>query len=332
MTILGTRLDRRLALLLLAMIATAVAIAGVHIVRERRVANVLAVVDITGSMNTRDMGSGGAASGKDAEISRLAAVKNALVELIQNVPCQSRLGLGIFSERISFLLLDPVEVCGNHDALQNAIQSLDWRMAWAGDSYVAKGLYSAIEIASSLNSDLVMLTDGHEAPPLPSSGAPDFEGKPGAVRGLVVGVGSTEPSPIPKYDTDGRQIGVYQEQDVPQENRIGAPPKGAEFREGYNARNAPFGAMPAGGEEHLTSVKTAHLKTIATKTGLSYVQLKDNPSLYGPLFEATAPRLAPVNTNMSYVPALIALAGLLALYALSFLDDARLSPGNRHTK
>ena len=70
---------------------------------------------------------------------------------------------------------------------------LDWRMAWEGDSYVAKGLYSAIDIAKSLKSDLIFITDGHELPPLPFSGLPPFEGKPGDVGGLIVGVGSHTP-------------------------------------------------------------------------------------------------------------------------------------------
>ncbi len=41
-----------------------------------------------------------------------------------------------------------------------------WREAWEGDSHIASGLYRAIDMAKDLNSNLVFITDGKEAPPL----------------------------------------------------------------------------------------------------------------------------------------------------------------------
>ncbi|MFA5956351.1 vWA domain-containing protein [Hyphomicrobium sp.] len=314
MTALGITFDRRMALLLAALGLAIAAIIGFHLVRNQRIADVLAVVDITGSMNTRDMGN------PRGSQNRLEAAKTALTNLMQDVPCESRLGLGVFTERISFLLFDPVEICDNYDALEGAISGLDWRMAWEGDSYIAKGLYSAIDIASSLKSDLIFMTDGHEAPPLPFSGIPDFDGKPGVVKGLIVGVGGSEKTPIPKYDDEGRQVGVYGETDVPQDNRIGPAPKDAETREGYNPRNAPFGAAVASGDEQLSSVKTAHLEDLARRTGLHYAGLQNVSSVAPSLLAATEPRLVPIDTNMAYVPALLALVSLLTLYALSLFE------------
>ena len=56
MTRMGITFDRRMLLLLAALTGAIVAIIGIHIIRNQRVADVLAVIDITGSMNTRDMG------------------------------------------------------------------------------------------------------------------------------------------------------------------------------------------------------------------------------------------------------------------------------------
>ncbi len=103
-------------------------------------------------------------------------------------------------------------------------------MAWEGDSYIAKGLYSAIELSASLKADVLFVTDGHEAPPLPASGLPPFEGKPGEVKGLIAGAGGRTKSPIPKFDDEGREIGVYGPEDVPQDNRHGLPSAGAAGR------------------------------------------------------------------------------------------------------
>ncbi|MBA2125309.1 VWA domain-containing protein [Hyphomicrobium methylovorum] len=314
MTLAGIHIDRRMLLLLAALVLTALAIVGFHVVRERQVANALAVLDITGSMNTRDMGQ------PPGTQSRLEASRKALIDMMQNLPCESKLGLGLFTERVSFLLFDPVEICGNYDALEGAISEINWRMAWQADSYISRGLFSSIATAESLKADVIFLTDGHEAPPLRADMPIEFDGKPGEVKGLIVGVGGTEKSPIPKYDDEGRQIGDYGPSDVPQDNRIGAAPAGAEHRAGYNARNAPFGEAPEGGEEHLSSVRTEHLETLAQLTGLTYVELQKTRSLAGPLLSAGSARSLPISTNMAFIPALLALGLLVTLYALSLFD------------
>lgn len=316
---IGIRADRKLGLLLVALAATVAAWIGYHVVRQSPVADALVVVDITGSMNTRDMGN------PRGTLNRIEAARLAVTDMLASLPCQSKVGLGVFTERLSFLLFEPVEICGNYDALKGAISELDWRMAWEGDSYIAKGLYSGIGIASQLKSDVVFLTDGQEAPPLPFTGVPPFEGEKGAVNGLIVGVGGPEKTPIPKYDNDGREIGVYGPSDVPQDNRIGAAPPDAEQREGYNARNAPFGSVPAVGDEHLSSLRSAHLQDLAARTGLTYVELQSTASIAGPLLAAAKGHLVSVRTNIAYVPASLALLATSLLYALSFAARQRRS-------
>ena len=46
------------------------------------------------------------------------------------------------------------------------------------DSRIAAGLFLRDELARELKADLLFLTDGQEAPPLPPSGPPPFEGLP----------------------------------------------------------------------------------------------------------------------------------------------------------
>lgn len=317
MNAFGIAWGPRLWLLLAALVLTIAALIGFRLVRDQNAVDAVAIVDITGSMNTRDMGR---PSGSET---RLQAARNALVDLIQNVPCQSRLGLGVFTERTSFLLFEPVQICNSYDGLEDALSELDWRMAWQGDSYIAKGLYSAIDIATGLKSDLIFMTDGHEAPPLPYTGTPPFDGKRGEVRGLIVGIGGTEKSPIPKFDDEGRQTGVYGPSDVPQDNRIGAPPPGAATREGYNPRNAPFGAPKTDGDEHLSSVRSAHLEDLAEKTGLTYVELQKAGSIAKPLIASTKARIVRASANMAFIPASLALLSLVLLYGLSFIGDPR---------
>ncbi|NOT72822.1 MAG: VWA domain-containing protein [Hyphomicrobium sp.] len=305
------RFDPRFVLLVVAAIAATVAATGLRYTARRSIVDATIVVDLTGSMNARDAGVAG------KPVSRIEAVRAAVRDLAQSLPCRSRLGLGIFTERRSFLLFEPADICANFDAFDGAISDLDWRMAWEGDSYIAKGLYSAIDVAASAKSDLIFFSDGHEAPPIPASGIPDFEGVPGKVNGLIVGVGGSGKSPIPKFDDDGRETGVISAADVPHDNRHGLPGKSVESAAGWHPRNAPFGAQAVAGEEHLTSVRSEHLRTLASKTGLSYLELNAGRNLRDAVLRSGTLRMADVPENAAPWFAIAALASLLAAYGIS---------------
>lgn len=272
--------DIRLWLLIVAEALLAIATIGPQSRMSHDGYDLLAVVDVTGSMNVRDCGD------NRRPVSRIDFVKSALRDMIARLPCPSRVALGVFAERQSFLLFEPIDACSDYGPIAGTISALDWRMAWEGDSRVSSGLFHAIEMARGLKTDLLFFTDGQEAPPLPASGGPAFDGQRGAVRGLIVGVGGYELSPIPKFDDKGRETGFYSAEDVPHESRFGLPPAGSEQREGYNARNAPFGSAVAVGSEHLSSVREPYLRSLAEKTGLTYTHLVDFPRLLSAYLEA----------------------------------------------
>jgi mxaL protein len=316
--------DARFWTLLGAAALTCLALVLPRVTLTRDVYDLVAFVDITASMNTRDM----TVAGKPA--SRLDASKAALERLLSDLPCQSRLGLGVFTERRSFLLFNPVEVCENFAPLETAIQELDWRMAWEGDSMVAKGFYHAVTIAEDLKADLVFLTDGQEAPPLPGGGTmlPEFEGTRGKVKGLLVGVGGREKVPLPKFDDEGHEIGTYTADEVPQENRTGPPPPDAHLRPGYHPKWAPFGTDPPTGDEHLTSVRTGPLNALAATLGFGRADLVDAPNLLNALSEHAHTRPVDVAVDIRPLPATLALVLLVGLYVAPLL--ARIRPRTRH--
>lgn len=299
-------------------VALALLVGGLLLPRvklTREAYDTLAIVDVTSSMNTRDL----SLAGKPA--SRLDVVKDRLRYVAANLPCQSRLGLGIFTERRVFILFEPIETCEDFSSIEAAITGLNWRMAWEGDSYVTLGVHDAIAVADRLAANLLFFTDGQESPPLHWTGMPPFEGEPGKVKGLLVGVGGKTLSPLPKYDDQGHEIGVLEFNDVPQENRYGRPPPDAEQRPGYHPKWAPYGNAVVDGTEHLTSVKEDHLRAIAAQTGLSYFYLDGGAALLAS-FEATAaPREVVVATDIRPYPAGLALALLLILYGLLPLRD-----------
>ncbi|WP_245257407.1 vWA domain-containing protein [Methylocapsa acidiphila] len=284
---------------------------------QRQTFDLLAVVDITGSMNTRDYQLRGEA------VSRLAMVKDTLRHMLVGLPCQSRMGLAIFAERRPFLLFEPTEICDNFETLDREIAALDWRMGWEGESHIASGFFRSVALADELGADLIFMSDGQEAPPLPWTGGPQFEGKAGQVKGLVIGVGGYDLSPIPKFDEFGQETGFWRPSDVPNENMSAPPPPGAEEREGFNPRNAPFGGTAAGGHEYLSAVDEAHLKDLAAETGLRYAHLESVPSLMTALDAAVAQRPAYVAVGVAWIPAGLSLALLVTVYGLLPLLDRR---------
>jgi mxaL protein len=133
------------------------------------------------------------------------------------------------------------------------------------------------------------------------------------VKGLIVGVGGTALTPIPKFDLQGNEIGTYGEEEVLQENRTGVPPPDAESRPGYHPKWAPFGAMPRG-NEHMSSVKEEYLRTLAAQTGLGYANLDGAERLLRDFEAAADPRSVQVAADVRPYPAGLALLLLVILF------------------
>jgi mxaL protein len=307
--------DIRFWLLALALALTVVGLFLPRVKLTREAYDTLAIVDVTSSMNTRDLNFAG------KPIGRLDVIKDRLRYVVANLTCQSKFGLGIFTTRRVFILFEPIETCENFSSIDAAITGLNWRMAWEGDSYVTQGVHDAIAVAGNLDASLLFFTDGHESPPLHWTGMPDFPGEPGKVKGLLVGVGGKTLSPLPKYDDEGREVGVLEHNDVPQENRSGRPPPDAEQRPGYHPKWAPYGNAEVDGTEHLTSVKEDHLRAIAAQTGLTYVYLDGGSALLRSFEAAAEPREVVVATDIRPYPAALALFLLLILYGVLPLRD-----------
>lgn len=253
--------------------------------------NLTVIVDITRSMNAEDYRIG------EQAVSRLAFVKHSLRELIGRLPCQSKVGLGVFTERRSTVLYQPIEVCSGYAELDKSIAALDWRMAWAADSRIAGGLLNAMQLLQDQDSALVFISDGQEAPPLNPRYRTDFSEIKGKLKGLIVGAGGLQAVPIPKFDAKGRRIGVYGPDDVPHRSSFGESDLNPEKIEGYDARNAPFGKYAASGSEHLSALQEGYLQQLAAETGLHYQRLQTSDGLLQALKRQEFARAADVETD-----------------------------------
>jgi mxaL protein len=211
-----------------------------------------------------------------------------------------------------------VEVCSGYAALLATLERLDWRMGWAGASQVGKGLHFGLELARALEPRpaLVFLTDGHEAPPVDPATRYPLENVPPRVQGLIVGVGGDTLVPIPKFDMEGNDLGVWGEDEVRQLSMPSSSGGNAdEQMRAEAARRLKRGA------EHLSSLKEPHLRELASEAGIAYARLTTPESLLVALRRPELARSRPVATDLRWGLAAIALLALAL--AFSPLPPAR---------
>lgn len=276
-------------LLLLATLLLVLAALLPPVAMERHVFSHLLVFDITQSMNVADQSIDG------ASLTRLAWSKRMATQALADLPCGSRLGLSVFASRRILMVLAPVEICANYDELEQAISQVDSRMAWTQASVIARGLYTAIEAAAELPKppSLLFISDGHSAPPVDEENAPEFSAPRTPVRGVVMGVGSLMPQPIPRSDSSGRFIGWWEADDVVQRNRSEDGPDS---------------------QEQLSALHERHLQALARVTGLSYARIDSAAAFRRASQDPALAQTLRVPTDVRWVPALAAALLLIAFF------------------
>ncbi|GAB6068853.1 hypothetical protein JCM13664_21740 [Methylothermus subterraneus] len=237
----------------------------------QRLPRYLIVLDITQSMNARDCHLEGLPP------DRLSFAKAALDAAIVALPCGAEVGLGVFTHKRVQLLLEPIETCQHAPALRAALRNIDWRNAWAADSYIAYGLFDALRLAAKLKTDLVFVTDGDQFPK--TARDPLFSGRPAQVGGWLVGVGTPRPVPIPKLDLAEQTLGYWQMSDLPR------PAESSRYPTQIPAERA---------ELLLSHLDLTRLRRLAAVTDLAYLTLHTPQQLAEALRQPRSDWLRPV--------------------------------------
>ena len=300
---------RRIALLLAAAALLVCAVLLPDFTLRRQVPQLIVVLDVTQSMATPDCKLDDA----PAPVSRLACVKDALAEALRGLPCGAQLAWGVFAGNQTFVLAAPLEVCTHRADLLDSLARLDWRITWDAGSRIGGALVSALRILPNVPHDgetipgLVFVTDGHEAPPVALRNRRRFEDYAGKVHGVVVGVGSDTLTPIPKYDMDGKYLGDWGADDVPQMDMSG-----------QRALSSVPGEKMVGeeddvatGTEHLSSLKEPYLQLLALDAKLEYRRLTRRADMAAILQSVQLKRTLSIDTDLRWIPAAAALVLLL---------------------
>jgi mxaL protein len=134
-----------------------------------------------------------------------------LHRVVANMPCGTRVSLGLFAGASIAALFNPIEVCSNYDAIQDTIDHLEWRSAWSGNSRLRESLYMLSRVIRSFPepAQVVYFTDGEEAPKLGVFNTKDLTNFQGGNGWLFVGIGSEKGNAIPKLDEKNQLIGYW---------------------------------------------------------------------------------------------------------------------------
>jgi mxaL protein len=156
-------------------------------------------------MNTIDM------SVMNKPISRLEYMKHSLHEIMSELPCGTKVSIGMFVGVSVAASYTPIEVCENFDAIEDTIDHLDWRSGWSGNSRIRESFFNLARLIRSFpeNSQVVYFTDGEEAPKLHAFNTKDLSQFQGGNDWVIVGIGSLKGAPIPKLDGKNQLIGYW---------------------------------------------------------------------------------------------------------------------------
>ena len=172
---------------------------------KHNIYNYMFVTDISQSMNTVDM------SIMNKPTSRLEYMKHTLHEIMSELPCETKVSIGMFVGVSVAASYTPIEICENFNAIEDTIDHLDWRSGWSGNSRVRESFFNLARLIRSFpeNSQVVYFTDGEEAPKLHAFNTRDLSQFQGGNDWVVVGIGSLKGAPIPKLDGKNQLIGYW---------------------------------------------------------------------------------------------------------------------------
>jgi mxaL protein len=272
----------------------------------QEVHNYLLVADVSQSMNAEDMQLNG------HNVNRMAYTRHLMKRVVETSPCGTYISVGVFAAENVALLFMPLEVCANYDEITEAIEHLEWRMAWSGNSRLSFGVKAAASVFDSLNAPAKMLffTDGDEAPKVNAINKLDLSSVQVGQNVVFIGVGGHQPVAIPRYNSANKWVG-YWSSDAKEHGAVGAS-----YSDTSQDEPDPEVAY-AEYDRYLSQLDTEYLKSLAQEIKGSYIEGRDTEEFYD--FVQSQKPAASFVTDYSLRWVYLSLAGLLIL--LTFLPD-----------
>ena len=248
----------------LAFIFLVIAFINPKLTMKKDISNYIFVVDITQSMLTQDALLNG------EKVSRLKYAKDISQKVLEQLPCKTKVSIGMFAGVSVAATYTPIEVCENFSAINETIERLDWRSVWAGNTRLRASMINLARLIRSFpeSAQVVYFTDGEEAPKLHAFNTEDLNQFQGANNWLFVGIGSDEGTPIPKYDNKNQLIGYWS-------NESFALQPGVAQISAQNAGGRDNNVSSASYDRYLSRLDEKYLKSLAQEVKGNYVNGSD---------------------------------------------------------
>lgn len=253
-----------------AIVLLALALIKPEIQMKQAVHNYLLVADVTQSMNAEDE------KLKNQPISRLAYTRHLMKKIVDTSSCGTYISLGIFASDNVALLITPLEVCANYDAITDAIAHLEWRMAWKGNSRLSFAVRAAANTFDSLNvpAQMLLFTDGDEAPRVNVTIKQDLSGIQIGKNFTFVGLGGNKKVPVPRFNSANKRVGYWP---ISDNNNAGAV--GVTYSDTSQDEPDPPVAS-AEYDQFLSQLEDEYLKSLAGEIKATYIKGQDTPEFY----------------------------------------------------
>jgi len=252
--------NKNLIYLFLTVICLVIALINPKFTMKKDISNYIFVVDITQSMLTQDAKLNG------EKVSRLKYAKDIAQKVLEQLPCKTKVSIGMFAGVSVAATYTPIEVCENFSAINETIERLDWRSVWAGNTRLRSSMINLARLIRSFpeSAQVVYFTDGEEAPKLHAFNTEDLNQFQGANNWLFVGIGSDEGTPIPKYDNKNQLIGYWS-------NESFALQPGVAQISAQNAGGRDDNVSNASYDRYLSRLDEEYLKSLAKEVKGNYV-------------------------------------------------------------
>jgi mxaL protein len=261
-----TKIKSNTSLVFLFLTFTCLVIAFINpkFIMKKDITNYIFVVDITQSMLTQDTKING------EKVSRLKYAKNTLHKVLEQLPCKTKVSIGMFAGVSVAATYTPIEICENFSAVNETVERLDWRSVWAGNTRLRASMINLARLIRSFpeSAQVVYFTDGEEAPFLHAFNTEDLNQFQGANNWLFVGIGSDVGTPIPKYDNKNQLIGYWS-------NESFALQPGVAQISAQNAGGRDNNVSSASYDRYLSRLDEEYLKSLAQEVKGNYVNGKD---------------------------------------------------------
>jgi mxaL protein len=237
---------------------------------KQEVHNYLLIADVSQSMNAEDEKLNGKL------VSRLAYTQKLMKNIVQSSPCGTYFSVGIFASDNVALLITPLEVCANLDAIADSIDHLEWRMAWKGNSRLSFGVRAAANTFDSLNvpAQMLFFTDGDEAPRVNVTIKQDLSGVQIGQNFMFVGVGGHEKVGVPRFNSANKRVGYWP---ISENNNSGA----VSVTYADPSQDEPDPAIAyAEYDRFLSQLEEEYLKSLSGEINAKYIKGQDTLAFY----------------------------------------------------